>query len=131
MENVEIKYVLVCDDVRREDNGKEILIGVYSSDIQTTVFPSNLALVFWMELVTKKPGRHRIDIRVIGPNNTHLVQGTGELQGLHEEIIGSLALGPLSMQIQSEGEIRLELREPRGEWLEVKRIPVRLRASPA
>jgi hypothetical protein len=41
---LKIISVLICDDVRREENGKEILIGVYSGDIIVTRFPAAMAL---------------------------------------------------------------------------------------
>jgi hypothetical protein len=41
---ITVKHVVVCDDIRREDNGKEILIGVYSGGIIVPQFPVPLAL---------------------------------------------------------------------------------------
>jgi hypothetical protein len=33
-------YVIICDDMRREENGKEILIGVYNEEIIAARFPA-------------------------------------------------------------------------------------------
>jgi hypothetical protein len=46
---LEVREVLVCDDIRREDNGKAILIGVYVGDIVANSFPLNLRLCFWLQ----------------------------------------------------------------------------------
>lgn len=32
-------YSLFCDDIRQEDNGKQIIIGMYSGDLLATSFP--------------------------------------------------------------------------------------------
>ena len=34
-----IKHMIVCDEVRREDNGKRIIIGVYTNTILVPEFP--------------------------------------------------------------------------------------------
>lgn len=41
---IKIEYAIVCDDVRREDNGKLIIIGVYASDIRIPSHSANLRL---------------------------------------------------------------------------------------
>lgn len=46
---LEIREVLVCDDIRREDNGKAILIGVYTGDMVFSNFPVNVRLSFWLQ----------------------------------------------------------------------------------
>ena len=42
-----VKDALVCDEARREDNGKHFLIGVYSGDIVVPA-PTTLKLCVWM-----------------------------------------------------------------------------------
>lgn len=40
---------IVCDDIRIEDNGKAIIIGVYVGDILVSEFPASLRLGFWVQ----------------------------------------------------------------------------------
>lgn len=40
---------LVCDDIRREDNGKVMLIGVYVGEILVPAFPTELRLSVWSQ----------------------------------------------------------------------------------
>jgi len=35
---------IFCDDIRREDNGKELLIGVYSGSLQVPILPAPVML---------------------------------------------------------------------------------------
>lgn len=41
----EHKYTLLCDDVRREDNGKLIILGLYFGVITVPQFPATLPLL--------------------------------------------------------------------------------------
>jgi hypothetical protein len=42
--SVAFEYALLCDDVRREDNGKFIFIGIYANSILLPAFPSTIRL---------------------------------------------------------------------------------------
>jgi hypothetical protein len=41
--------VVVCDDVRHESNGKDIIIGVYGSDAIVPSYPALLRPSFWVQ----------------------------------------------------------------------------------
>lgn len=59
------KYIIVCDDFRREDNGKFILIGLYISDIQTSQIPVVMpTLTFFCELESDRPGTFRLAFKL-------------------------------------------------------------------
>lgn len=44
-----IDSLLLCDDIRKEDNGKAIIIGVYTGDIVVPKFPAALMLSIWLQ----------------------------------------------------------------------------------
>lgn len=46
--SLQINSVIICDDIRKEDNGKVIFIGVYSGDILVTKLPALLKLCYWL-----------------------------------------------------------------------------------
>jgi hypothetical protein len=51
------RYILLCDDVRREDNGKFILIGMYTPDMVVQQIPFVLpTLSFFLNLESDRPG---------------------------------------------------------------------------
>ena len=39
-----VNNIVICDDVRREDNGKHILVGVYGADIVPGALPGGIVL---------------------------------------------------------------------------------------
>ena len=45
---IKIDYAVLSDDIRHENNGKLILIGIYASDILLPTFPSVLAFQLLM-----------------------------------------------------------------------------------
>ena len=52
---IEVKSVLICEDIRREDTGKLMLIGVYGRDIGFVRFPAAAAFRLSVRLETDKP----------------------------------------------------------------------------
>jgi hypothetical protein len=44
LESAAFEYALICDDVRREDNNKLILIGVYANNVVLQDFPATIRL---------------------------------------------------------------------------------------
>jgi hypothetical protein len=41
------KFAIFCDDIRREFNGKDILIGVYSGGMILKQLPAPVAMAIW------------------------------------------------------------------------------------
>lgn len=64
MSNLKIDSAFFCDDVRRENNGKLIAIGMYGNRIFMGSFPA--ALRFWAMLNVHFPdaGRHAFKVRL-------------------------------------------------------------------
>jgi hypothetical protein len=51
------RYVLMCDDVRREDNGKFLILGLYTPDMVVQQIPFAMpTLTFFLNLESDRPG---------------------------------------------------------------------------
>lgn len=59
-----IRSVVVCDEVRREDNGKALIIGAYVGDIVLPKFPTRLPLAFYFIGTGTAPGRGSVELRI-------------------------------------------------------------------
>lgn len=69
---------IVCEDVRREENGKELIIGVYSKNILVNSIPVTLPqLTFRIVVEATKPFRE-FKLVIIQPNKKRLFEFTGE-----------------------------------------------------
>ncbi|HKZ00641.1 MAG TPA: hypothetical protein VJ180_00280, partial [Pyrinomonadaceae bacterium] len=74
---MEVKFGFVCDEVRREDNGKLIFIGAYSSDIVVPELPAVLILTLVVRVEMK--GDEAFEIRV-KMGETQLRKGKGRIR---------------------------------------------------
>lgn len=113
----EIVYAILCDDTRREANGKDILIGVYSGSLLVKEFPVKLTLCLWLHVDTAGHGEVKFEIRVLntsgksiaGANVSVGVADTGENQG-------SLTLSGLPLNLDKAGTIKIQWRKPGSRW---------------
>ncbi len=62
---------IVCDDIRVEDNGKMIVIGIYSGDILAHDLNSPFTLCLWVRFFGLEPGPHK---------NTLVISFNGDVQ---------------------------------------------------
>ncbi len=59
------KYTLICDDVRQENNGKLIIIGMYTPNIAAFQIPTVLpSLTFFQAMESDRPGQYAFRIQV-------------------------------------------------------------------
>jgi hypothetical protein len=81
-----IHSVLICDDVRKEDNGKEILIGVYTNKLMTnTPPPIQMAkLCFWILCTMNFTGKRNMALEIISPSRDKIMGGSGKIDTKHE-----------------------------------------------
>jgi hypothetical protein len=87
---IKAKYVLVCDEVRREDNGKFIILGLYTPDLLVPQIPFvTPAITFFLCLESDRPGRFRFNVKL-----EHLETG-----GSLAEAMGQLEFGVPGMAI--------------------------------
>ena len=69
-----LQFSVLCDDVRREDNGKFILIGTFEA-INAKKFPATHATLFVVNRWCKGEGTFTQKIRIVNPkDNTPIFQ---------------------------------------------------------
>jgi|SRR5208282_3942853 len=76
-QNVRVSSFIVCDDVRREYNGKEILIGVYNNVIIFPALPSVMPnLVFRVALYANQMGVKDVKLTVVDETTKKVVMNS-------------------------------------------------------
>lgn len=118
-----ILNAIVCDDARREDNGKAILIGVYTGSILISRFPAQMQLAVWIEHEVTKIGNFQFSCRIILDDELEIFQVTGDAL-LNELAPGVLAFGGVPLQLQRPGSLKVELRVAEEEWTTVRTISI-------
>ena len=122
MPEVSIDSIIVCDDIRREDNGKFILIGVYAASILVAEFPVEMSLCFFGRLTPNKVGEIKVDFRY--SKDKRPISGA-------QMVVEATALDPdifagpsIPVKIESPGRLTLECRQSEDVWNKLFSIEV-------
>lgn len=120
--SVEINYALLCDDVRREDNGKLLIVGAYGSTVKIPQFPAMVCFSLLISFTASKAGTFHFDLEslldgdiVNQGNGTILIDTLGR---------GLSGVGPLPCSISKPGLLEFRVRVEGEDWLSVCSIPV-------
>lgn len=123
--SISFKQALLCDDIRIENTGKFILIGIYASDITVGVLPSTFVGSLALLTQTDFEGEFELQFRAF-LNGSRLFEGAGKVT-VQSPSSGLLPIKPLMLELGEEGVLRFEVRQaPRGEWQEVCALPVKV-----
>lgn len=125
--NFIIGNAVLCEDVRKEDNGKQILIGVFPGDLLIPDFPAPIQLAVYIELIAPA-GVNEMEIRMSGPQ-----KGTAILRAKidHEkEGPAAIATQRIGIVMEKEGIFRIDARVPDGRWSNLITKKVSLGVSP-
>ncbi len=124
---IKISTVLLCDDARREDTGKDILIGVYCGDVIVGELPTNIIVCLWLLIETRTSGKVDKEIRIINPVDQPILSGKlSATINTDEKGYASFMLPRLLLAIEKEGIIKFQWRSPKGRWSTILTKNVRL-----
>ena len=108
-----------CEDIRRENNGKDMLLGVYSGDIVVARFPARVSVSLWLQylLAATTGGETGIDLRLRFDGHEKAVHQIG----LPFMEVGetTIALRGMPVVIDGSGVLLLEHRLPGEDWTEI------------
>lgn len=113
--HITVKSVVVCDDVRREDNGKEILLGVYSGGVLVQSFPIALGLSFWVHFNADVIGDAELRFRLIAGSEVKFFEIRAKLV-LGKLGLGSLTFGPAPVVLQVASTLELQMNQKGDDW---------------
>ncbi|MGF1619326.1 MAG: hypothetical protein ACFCUR_01785 [Rhodomicrobiaceae bacterium] len=121
---MKIRHVILCDDVRREDNGKLLAIGVYPKDIVFSKLPADFALTVWLETQQEELGEIPFNLRGhMGNADEVLFELRGTAKVAKVQPYAQFIVG-FPMLIGSEGDLIIEFRQHDDDWEELRRMPV-------
>ena len=133
-----IETVLVCDDVRRELSGKDILIGVYSGGIGIPTLPAPINVAFWITLRAHEPGTFALSLRVNLPHKSPAIDMTMHIDISpppdmpFSEQPTAIFTPPLPLMITAPGDLELHYRWSRqGKYRPLLRKPIAIVSPPA
>jgi hypothetical protein len=128
-------HAVFCDDIRREINGKEILIGVYSGDLLVTHLPAPVVLAIWVpfERVGNVEGKIPIEFRMLDAADNNRTLGYGSIEiGLSDASqAGALSLPALAVMLNRPGQLVFQLKQHDEPWEMVASLNVQIRSEPS
>lgn len=108
MSNISFPKGVVCDDIRQENNGKYLIIGMYSDSFVPNRFPVATQLAFGVWATVEKAGNYTCDFEVvIEPDGTPVGGIKAEFKMEEGQRDAFIPLPPLSVNIGSNGHIIL------------------------
>jgi hypothetical protein len=113
--------IVICDDIRKEINGKDILIGVYGGDIVVPATPFVLVLAVWFEYSPSRPGKQAITAKASFSGRA-LLEVRAEIEALEET--AGIAMPRLVVEGHTEGDLVIEIvaNDDTDTFTKVKRI---------
>jgi hypothetical protein len=124
--DVKASSVVICDDIRRESSGKEILIGVYAGVILFPRLPAILTnLGMRIEFNTSLKSADDLTVELRDPDAQPLLSVTGAMEMVGKDEVQVLSVVCNNVEFTKEGVHTLFFG--RKDWLEpAYRLPIRL-----
>lgn len=113
---VDLKGALLADDVRQENNGKFILIGVYNSNIVVSGFPFARTMYVVLLLGFHATGSCTIELRGVLPSGDTTFSVKGEISSQSQESSVLAPVGEIPMVFSQPTSFTVEARVNNGEW---------------
>ena len=110
---------VLCEDVRREENGKQILIGVYSGDIVSMGFPANLGLSVWVNAEVSQTGKGSFQIKFVLDGSDMNANMDAEVEVLNSESPIGIASPTLPLSVPRPTTLRVMWKVADGDWEEL------------
>ena len=115
--SLKIKNAVLCDLVRTEESGNQILIGVYSGDILFSTLPAKFSPTFWVQLVLPAEINEVVlEMKIDAPGLKKPRTNELTIHAEHKEKLVSLVITIPPMDIPSQGHLILSLRQKTGQW---------------
>ena len=121
---MKFENAIICDEVRVEDTGKHIIIGVYSESIAVSDFPANLLLSFWIQFYVDRDGEIDIELRILS-NKKQVAHARGKLIINDYKNIVTSAFNGIPVKAKDEGALTFQMREKDRKWKTFKKIVLR------
>ena len=128
MQSIRIDSALICDMMRREDTGKDILIGIYTGSINLQSLPAKLSLTFWLVTEALSEGKTEFVMRFRGPHELIVVQTPPIPISIEPDsplLSGSITIvSDVTLQIAGDYFVEILYTGGSGQWEVIKKAAV-------
>ena len=119
-----IEYAIICDDLRREDNGKLLIIGAYGGEILVSDLPAVLSLRILLGVYSSTTGSVPVSLKIKQDGKT-ILDGTRSLNFTIADTIGLLGGARILLEIESETWLEIKGRTESSRFRRISRVHIR------
>lgn len=125
---VAIRFGIVCDQVRREDNGKLLLVGVYGHNISVPSLPTNIMLTLVLGIVAqKRVTDHPVEVQT--EFNGRQIHGGRGTVSVTESGTDLLVVPNILVPAATEGELTFKAKLGNDRWKVISTMPLQERTA--
>lgn len=115
---------IFCDDIRIEENGKHILIGVYGVDLVPALIPVTIQIGIWVRFWGLAEGRRKFKVRLLDPSDREAASFDGDTEIARNDAPTIFSVSGLSVGIEGTGEIVVQFAFDNEDLVEIGRLKV-------
>jgi hypothetical protein len=120
-----IAAVVLCDDIRLEQNNKHILIGVYNGTIVIPNFPAVFPVCWWIQVFSTETGSFELDIQLVKDQGDTLLRARIGYEILTNDW-ASISLPRVQLQIQGPGKLKLQMKKKaESDWITIQDLEIK------
>lgn len=120
----DVSAVIICDDVRKENTGKDILIGVYSGTVNVPAYPTTFPAALWIEIEPEGIGIVRCEFAITTPSGNPPMKVGFDLD-VREPGTAVFVMGGVPLTLERDGELVISATIGSDPERVVKRKPVK------
>lgn len=124
---VKVDCAIVCDEVRREHNGKLIFIGVYGNDIFVPSYPATLRLAIVLAGHSTVAAKIPMKLRIMRDSDNYL-EAEGRM-AFDVAGTGIFPLGGIGISVSKDTIIDIQIRVGRGKFKSIRKLPIRVKSE--
>jgi hypothetical protein len=117
-------YCILCDDVRIEIGGKEILVGVYPVGVSVPFVPWMFVICLRLTGYWSGDGELSFQVRILNPASNTSGESSGTGHPIWQGFQSSITLRVVVISIDMEGVYDIQFSSAGGAWQTVSRFPV-------
>jgi hypothetical protein len=127
-----LKCALLCDDVRREVSGKELIIGVYADAVFVAFVPFPFVLTMYIRTMVPELDTYQLKFRVLGPNDSQVTPEVSASLSKPGDLGSSVTLqvAGVAFQAQAFGKYAFQWQPPNQDWETITTLDVRKGEKP-
>lgn len=130
--DLRIQSAVICEDVRKEQSGKTILLGVYAGDMvfvtnSSGPFPTQKILWVQAECLSNESTMAEFQISY---NDKELMTVKQESPSGKKGRVFAFPITRIGMSVEAPASLDVKFREPGGRWKKILRQPIKFQSSP-